>query len=129
MKLINPQELFDKADKVFPIKKWNYLYIPFLIIVVIYFAYLSIKEGKTNNDFYSLRLKSKTEKIEQRQNGYHYRLDTTWYLIKHPIVNYIELGDSIIKEPQSLHIQIKRQSKVIWDSEVRKNIVFRKVPM
>jgi hypothetical protein len=129
MKLINTQELFDKADKVFPIRKWNYLYIPFIFIAIIYFSYLSINEGRTNDDFYSLRLKAKTEKIEQRQNGFHYRLDTTWYLIKHPIVNYIVLGDSIIKEPQSLHIQIKRQSKVKWDKEVRKNIIFRKVPM
>lgn len=119
----------NKLDKVFPIAKLGVFFGAFVIISVIIFIALSLKGSGLNEEYYNANLKNKVQEIELKDNGFHYKINSSWYLIKHPIVNYIELGDSIIKEPQSLRIQVKNQSKVKWDKEVKKNIVFRKVPI
>lgn len=119
----------NKLDKVFPIAKLGVFFGVFVVISVIIVIALSIKGSGLNKEYYDANLKNEVQEIELRDNGFHYKINSSWYLIKHPIVNYIEVGDSIIKESQSLHIQIKSLSKVKWDKEVRKNIVFRKVPI
>ena len=127
MKLNNYQDLFNKVDRVFPIVKWNYFFIPFIIIVIIYFSFITLQGNELNEEYYNAKLKATIINIERRENGFHYYINSDWYHIKHPIVNYISIGDSILKEAQSLHIQVKNDDEVKWDSEVRKNIVFEKV--
>jgi hypothetical protein len=126
MKLNNYQNLFNKVDKVFPNMKWDYFFIPFFIIVIIYFSFITLQSNKLNKEFYNIKLKATITNIERKEDGFYYYINSDWYHIKHPIVNYISIGDSILKEAQSLHIQVKNNNEVKWDSEVKKSIVFEK---
>lgn len=129
MKLVNSQDLLNEIDKAFPIDKMNYFFIPFIIIITLLFSYLSIVEARRNDDFFPKSFTTKIVEIEHRDNGFHYKLDTNWYLIKHPIVEHIAVGDSILKEPQSLYLLIKNTFEVKGEGEVSKNIIFQKVDL
>lgn len=123
----NYKHLLSQVNKVFPISKWNYFFIPITIIILLYIINISLNGNNLNKEFFNLKLKSTITNIERRENGFCYNIDSNWYLIKHPIVNYIEIGDSILKDPKSLDILIKNNVEVKWNREVKKNIVFQKL--
>ena len=61
------------------------------------------------------------------EDGYHYKINKEWYKIKNEIVNYISVGDSILKKANSFEIMIKESNKVKWNSKVNKNIIFYEI--
>jgi hypothetical protein len=86
-----------------------------------------IESNTMNETFYGIDLSDKVESITLEENGFHFKIGKNWYLLKHPIVNYLSIGDSILKKPNSLYVKVKdSNNKVKWESEVRKNIIFSK---
>lgn len=114
----------NKLNKVFSIRKMEMFFGIIVFFIIAAFLIMSIMTNKENKEFYNIRLVGTVRKIDLRDNGFYYKIDLDWYLIKHPIVSQIALGDSIIKEPKSYHILIKNNYEIKWNKSVRKNIVF-----
>lgn len=112
-------------DKLIPIKYQGYIFLLSFLIIIPMWIIGSLEKDQTNKIFYNLELYGKVNDIILKENGYHYKIDSNWYLIKHIIVKHIEIGDSIIKESNSLDIIIKGTNKIKWNSNVKKNIYFR----
>ena len=117
--------IFKQINKVFPASRADYFFIPFIISVFIFCLILTLKESRLSEPFYSISFSSTVDEIEKRKEGYYYKIDMHWYLINNPIINFISVGDSILKKPESFHIKIKDANRIKWDDVVNKNINFK----
>jgi hypothetical protein len=117
----------NKVEKIIPINIQGKLFlIGFLIIITTFFINI-LETRKLNKEFFNLKLVNKIDNITFNKSGYHYKINKNWYIVKHPIVNYLSVGDSIIKDSNSLYVKIKNKNEIKWDSEVRRNIIFFQV--
>ena len=112
-------------DKIIPLKYQGYFFLLSLIIIALAMALNNSEKNKSNQDFFNLELKDRISEIVEREDGFHYRIDSNWYLIKHIIVKHISIGDSIHKDSNSLDLLIKGPNSIKWNSSVNKDIIFR----
>lgn len=112
-------------DKIIPIKYQGYIFLIGFIIIVPMWIMDNLEKDEINKKFYQLELNGRVGDIIHRENGYHYKIDSNWYLIKHIIVKHIEIGDSIQKDSNSLELLIKGTNNIKWNSSVKRNIYFR----
>jgi len=116
-----------KIDSIIPGKYNIYIFLGAFIIIVITQLFNAPDNEKIDQDFYKLELVERINEINHKKNGFNFRIGTSWYLIKHPLVDYMSIGDSIFKDSNSLYLIVRNNNIVRWDSEVRKNIIFKRV--
>jgi len=116
----------DLLDKTIPEKVQGYLFfIAFIIIVIA--SYLTISKVSTlNKQFYSVAFHDRINNISLKEDGFHYEIGGNWYLVKHKIVNYMSVGDSIIKEDSSFHVVVKDSNRIKWNKSVNRNVIFKR---
>jgi len=112
-------------DKIIPAQYQGYIFLLSLIIIALALTLNNNEKDKNNQDFYKLELKSRISEIIEKEDGFHYRIDSNWYLIKHIIVKHISIGDSILKDSNSLDIIIKGPKRIKWNSAVNRDIIFK----
>lgn len=118
---------YNKYQKEIPSSVSRKIFYSSLFIILVMIIFSLIESNTINKTFYKLDLSDKVENIILEENGFHFKIGKNWYLLKHPIVKYLSIGDSILKKPNSLYVIVKDSNNVVkWESEVRKNIYFSK---
>ena len=112
-------------DKIIPIKYQGYIFLLSFIIIIPFWVMDNLENDEINKRFYQLEINGIVSDIVHKENGYHYKIDSNWFLIKHIIVKHIEIGDSIQKDSNSLELLIKGTNNIKWNSSVKRNIYFR----
>ncbi len=117
----------DKISQIVPnsVLRGTFYIMPIFLILI--FVWMTIVNYKVNDEYFNNNIHGKVDTIILTDEGFNYRIDSIWYLIKHPIVNHIEIGDLIEKDAKSLRITIKNNRETKVDGEVRGNIIFYKI--
>ena len=119
----------EKIDSIIPQKYNIYIFLGAFIIIVLTQILNAPDNEKLDQEFYKFELVDRINEINHKENGFNYKIGASWYLIKHPLVNHMSVGDSIFKDSNSFYLVVRNNNIVIWDSEVRKNIIFRRVSL
>lgn len=116
----------DILDKIIPVKIQGYIFLVAFVFIITATYLTTIKNNELNKEFYTIGFNDRINDSSRKSDGIHYKIGANWYLVKHKIVNQMIIGDSIYKEPNSLHLIIKNSNRIKWDRDVNQSIIFKK---
>jgi len=123
------EELFETANKIVPFRKLMPMYIVLGIMGFITILGVILDSALPNKDFYHVTLIGRINDIHKEPKDTYFLIDHNWYLIKNECVNYMSIGDSLIKKKNSYTFTILggiHSEQVKFQQEV-KRLVFKKV--
>lgn len=100
----------DILDKIIPVKIQGYIFLVAFVFIITATYLTTIKNNELNKEFYTIGFNDRINDSSRKSDGFHYKIGANWYLVKHKIVNQMIIGDSIYKEPNSLHLIIKNSN-------------------
>lgn len=74
----------------------------------------------SNDLFYATEIVGTINEVKSLPKANFYKIDKQWYLIRDEVIDYLSMGDSVYKEPESYYLQIyDSHSMPKWKGEVK----------
>ena len=90
---------YNYISKVVPVNfAWHYMRIGVLLLLIFVIGMLF---SFPNYEYYKTGIRGKIEKIECRPKNNNFKIGGQWYFVQMPGIQNIEVGDEIVKEPDS----------------------------
>jgi len=106
-------KLFNKLNKVFPLRKVYPILLIGLLIMVSFVIILLVVDSRPNKHFYKMKLSGYISKIEREQYCTYYLIGDDWYMIQSELIDYLFEGDSVFKAEDSYSVNIYNHNKLL----------------
>lgn len=90
---------YNRLIKIIPIN-FAYIYMKIGMIFMVIFA-IGIFFSFPNYKYYESQIVGKVEQIEQKPKNWNIRIDSQWYFVQRPAIRNIEVGNRVVKLPDS----------------------------
>ena len=120
------EDLIKEQNKVLNAKKALYIAIMLLIIFFGLIVMGSIFNSLPNNNYKSTEIKGDINNIIEIDNNRYFKIDNSWYLIKSDFIDYINIGDYVVKKSNSYEFFVYDNDSLKFKG-VEKSVKFEKV--
>lgn len=90
---------YNRLIKIIPIN-FAYIYMKIGMIFMVIFA-IGIFFSFPNYKYYESQIVGRVEQIEQKPKNWNIRIDSQWYFVQRPAIRNIEVGNRVVKLPDS----------------------------